>query len=230
MAEDTPAIKDTPTSDGPARQQLKEELKHAFVDQFDDLDAKTKGFLYKKLIGSQVGIKSTTYYAEKYALEIIEDIRLLIPDIATREITLFYALEDYPQWRPNTLRMYVTNAFAYICEHLDTKENIFKKLRELVEVQSTKLGVKIKWKKSEAQSKLKARVLKNDVDVETEESNYMQEIMNFMETATQKGEKYEIKDLSLSEADIASINAIFNESEIFGGIATKNSIMIRKLM
>jgi hypothetical protein len=230
-----------PSENTPIKATLEAETKDELLDLLKDLPVAARLKLLNKALPGVLHT-SNTYFHEKYALEIIEDLKLLIAD-TKRETVLFYPYADY-QWRKKTVYNYVNESFRFIVMHMDNKEKDFARLREVVDVSPGKDGVYIKWKKRFSKDKvsMRAQIIKaadmeeqeaepdlsvlednDDIKISTQSETYKSiknELINFMENTTEKGKLWEKKDVVLSVEQVNELNDLFEQSEVFGGAVT----------
>lgn len=218
-----------------------------FNELLSGLDPKEKQIILNSMIRKQLGVSSNTYFNEQYALQIMDDLPTLLEDKEKKKC-LFYPYNNYPQWKKGTLLNYVTEAFRYLVQFLD-KNEVYKVLREQVDVSGKEDGVYILWKKkvSKQNKILRAIVLdqskaeQTQTVKEAELESYSQavtwenELIDFMETTTEKGAAWRRSGLKVTEEQKEKWEQAFTDSIDFGGMFTAEDdqgtygILVRRL-
>jgi len=220
---------------------LKEELQTKFIENFNSLKPDEKKFLLTKVLSSQ-GFptqRGSAYYHEKYALELIEDFKLMFQNKDKKSI-LFYAMEDYPHLKINTLKIYITNAFDFIVKNWDTEDKAYANFRAQIVISPSVDGVRVLWRKAAPGLGKRGKLISADdplaIPIEEKVSkNWEYYVNEFMEMAEEKGaslmlpNKEHPEPLNLTDQEIFRWRQIFEESIIFGGMIERNKILIRKL-
>jgi hypothetical protein len=208
------------------------ELVNSILESFTKLPAKQKATVFKKIFKTPLP-NTQTFYKEKYALNLVQDIRAMMES----DFVLEYPQSDYPKWRLHTLYLYITQAFNYLCEFMDDEQGTFKAFRETVEVCERKAENKvvIKLKVDPTNYVLKARRVsaeeysKQSTNDESINPTWKTEMMQYLETA-KVGDLFE-KDINLSEVEALDLTAMFENDEAFALIIKpeRKGFMLRKV-
>lgn len=175
----------------------------------------------RNLIKKEAGlpIKSspnTSFESERWALQLKPDIDEMMAD-KTRQLVLLYHRDDYPAWKLETIRLYLTNALRFIINNWDTPELDYAQFRENIEIQKRKdnTGIQIVWKDNASLYKLKPRrltmkELAEEKDNIARPTSWRDKLNEFMDDPEIKvGDKLHLKSLDLSKLEQEELNELF---------------------
>lgn len=180
--------------------------------------------------------------ARKSALDMLSDVDELLKD---PNKILVYAYEDRPNLKEDSLYIYITSGFKYICDYFDDDTNKYKNLRAKVEIKPHKerdgkvRGVWIVPKAILAE-KPKARVMSieqmpdfltyHETVNGADQSDYKKIVMDWIESIDLQQKPLELNNLHLNEQQVSDMESLLDSiQEKYAGVVKQNMIRIIRM-
>ena|SRR3990167_128964 len=164
-----------------------------------------------------------SYYKEKFALEIKHVLDLMDADGKDR----MYEYDRFPKFKPVSLRLKLTQSFAYLCNYLDTPDRKYRKLRDKIEIIPERVGVRLALVRNKLESiatviDSPSTTIRGSILPFTDCKN---KIDDFIENS-RENQILHIKNIMLSNEEVEVLKNSFAQTVSFVPKITNNEIKV----
>jgi hypothetical protein len=169
---------------------------------------------------------TASYYRERFGLEFKETIDKMLADERKEDVLYSYNVYCAPDYgmTPNTLYTRLYQSMKYMLDYMDTPDHKYEDAMSKIELSRKKgVGILLSFMPD---VKLGKPFLPETVKRADESASWKQELIDWMNTPHEIGERKIVDKLTLTESEVNDWTIRLNNSESYTAVVTSNAIKV----